>query len=75
VKIKLDENLDVRLAEPLQNAGHDATTVRSQGFSGVSDEALFTLCKEEDRIFVTLDLDFANCWLSAQMGASVNRCV
>ena len=60
MRIKLDENLDVRLAEPLRDAGHDATTVTAQGSSGLDDEALFALCKEEDRILVTLDLDFSN---------------
>ena len=45
MKIKLDENLDVRLAEPLREAGHNATTVTAQGFSGLDDEALFARCK------------------------------
>ena len=60
MKIKLDENLDIRLAEPLREAGHDATTVASQGLSGLDDRALSVICKEEGRVLVTLDLDFAN---------------
>ena len=60
MKIKLDENLDVRLTEPLREAGHDATTVTAQGFSGLDGEALLALCKEEGRILVTFDLDFSN---------------
>ena len=60
MKIKLDENLDVRLTEPLREAGHDATTVTAQGLRGVDDEALFAICKREGRILVTLDLDFTN---------------
>ncbi|MBI4307528.1 MAG: DUF5615 family PIN-like protein [Chloroflexi bacterium] len=60
MKVKLDENVDARLAEPLCTAGHDATTVAGQGIGGIDDEALFTLCKNEGRLLVTLDLGFAN---------------
>lgn len=60
MKLKLDENLDARLAATLREAGHEAATVAGQGLSGLDDEALFTLCKAEGRVLVTLDLDFAN---------------
>ncbi len=60
MRVKLDENLDVRLVELLSAVGHDATTVASQGLSGFEDEAVFALCKAEGRLLVTLDLHFAN---------------
>lgn len=60
MKLKLDENLDARLAEPLRMAGHDATTVEEQRLKSIDDDALLALCQSEDRIIVTLDLDFGN---------------
>ncbi|MBI2872405.1 MAG: DUF5615 family PIN-like protein [Chloroflexi bacterium] len=60
MKVKLDENLDARLAGQLRQAGHDAATVVSQGASGLDDEALLKLCKDEERLLVTLDVGFAN---------------
>lgn len=60
MKLKLDENLDVRLAVILRQAGHEAATVRDQGLAGIDDQALYRHCASEARILVTLDLDFAN---------------
>jgi len=60
MKLKLDENLDVRLAVILRQAGHEVATVRDQGLAGIDDQALYRHCASEARILVTLDLDFAN---------------
>lgn len=57
---KIDENLPVECAELFVAAGHDATTVLGQGHGGEKDPTLADLVKMEDRIFVTLDLDFAD---------------
>jgi len=37
MKLKLDENLDVRLASSLSQAGHEVTTVSDQGLAGIDD--------------------------------------
>ncbi|MCA9419650.1 MAG: DUF5615 family PIN-like protein [Nitrospira sp.] len=37
MKIKLDENLPVRLARTLQKPGHDTDTVSEEGLAGRSD--------------------------------------
>jgi predicted nuclease of predicted toxin-antitoxin system len=58
--LKLDENLDVRLATLLADAGHDAATVRQEGLCGARDEQVFEAARTEDRALITLDLDFAN---------------
>lgn len=58
MRIKLDENVDARLAMLLRDAGHDANTVREQGLHGMEDNALYEICKREDRLLVTLDLDY-----------------
>jgi predicted nuclease of predicted toxin-antitoxin system len=60
VKLKLDENIDARLAVVLRGAGHDAMTVREQDLHGIDDNDLYQLCSSEKRALVTLDLDFSN---------------
>jgi len=53
MKLKLDENLDVRLAAVLRRAGHEVSTVRDQGLAGVDDEGLYAHCASEARILVS----------------------
>jgi predicted nuclease of predicted toxin-antitoxin system len=60
LKFKLDENLGSRCAQLFVEAGHDCSTVLSQGPSGSGDSALIIHCRAEGRTLVTLDLDFAN---------------
>lgn len=60
LRFKLEENLPRDAAALLKNAGHDAATALAEGLGGRSDEALFNACLSEQRILVTLDLDFAD---------------
>ena len=60
MRLKLDENMDARLTVLLRQAGHDVTTIRDQGLRGMADPALDEYCISENRILVTLDLDFSN---------------
>jgi predicted nuclease of predicted toxin-antitoxin system len=60
MRLKLDENLDVRLAPWLASMGHDVETVRSEVLSGAPDEEIFTVAAREERCLVTLDLDFSD---------------
>lgn len=57
---KIDENLPIEIAELLINAGHDAKTVNDQQLKGTKDPSLIDLCKNENRILVTLDTDFSD---------------
>lgn len=41
-------------------AGHDVATVAGQQMAGATDADLLSACVAEDRVLVTLDLDFAN---------------
>lgn len=60
MRFKIDENLPVELAEELRAAGHEVATVGDQQLVGASDRHLSEACKTESRIFLTLDLDFAD---------------
>ena len=60
MRLKLDENMDARLTVLLRHAGYDVTTIRDEGLRGMADPALYEHCISENRILVTLDLDFSN---------------
>lgn len=60
MRFKIDENLPPDAAILLQNNGHDALTVWDQGLQGGPDLQIASVCQEEQRIFITLDLDFAD---------------
>lgn len=57
---KVDENLPEEAAELLLAAGHEADTVRQEGFSGVDDPFLGVLLQQEARALVTFDLEFGD---------------
>ncbi len=60
MQFKIDENLPVEVAELLQQAGHDVTTVLEQHLSGNADARIASVWQEEERALVTLDTDFAD---------------
>jgi len=60
VKFKIDENMPVEVAELLRDHGHDAMTVYEQGLAGGSDRRILDVCDAEERILMTLDIDFAD---------------
>jgi predicted nuclease of predicted toxin-antitoxin system len=60
VRFKLDENLSPSLAEMFAAAGHEAHSVAQQRLGGQPDALVIEVCSGEQRVFVTLDLDFSN---------------
>jgi len=60
VKFKLDENLPELVRESLTKLGHDTHTVAQEGLAGAQDETVLEACIAEDRILITLDLDFSD---------------
>jgi predicted nuclease of predicted toxin-antitoxin system len=60
LKFKVDENLPTEYAPILREAGFEADTVSDEKLSGADDSVLSERCRAEDRVLMTLDLDFAN---------------
>ena len=60
MKIKLDENLPVSLAEILSNLQHDVHTVADENLSGGSDREVWEAAQREERFLITQDLDFSD---------------
>ena len=60
MKFKLDENLPELVRESLSELGHDAHTVADKGLAGAPDETVLRACVAEDRVLITLDLDFSD---------------
>ena len=60
MRFKLDENLSPTIAGLLAEAGHDAATAAEQGLAGAADPDIASVCLDEGRILITLDLDFAD---------------
>ncbi|HET90028.1 MAG TPA: hypothetical protein ENN99_04695 [Chloroflexi bacterium] len=60
MEFKIDENLPVEVADLLRQVGYDAATVLEQHLEGWSDSDIASMCQEEGRVLITLDLDFAD---------------
>ncbi|HAZ60014.1 MAG TPA: hypothetical protein DCY89_00410 [Gammaproteobacteria bacterium] len=60
MRFKLDENLPRNAHSLLVGAGHDVHSASEEGLGGGTDARLIGACLAEERILVTLDLDFAD---------------
>jgi predicted nuclease of predicted toxin-antitoxin system len=60
MRFKTDENLPEEVAEALRDAGWNALSVGQQRLSGRDDAHIASVCAEEARILVTLDVGFGN---------------
>lgn len=60
MKLLLDENISYELARILKELGHDVKHVYDAGLSGKEDDKIIELAKIQKRVFITMDLDFAN---------------
>ena len=58
IRLYLDENLNPRIAEQLQQRGVDAVSVRDLGALGDEDINHLQRAKEMRRVLVTSDVDF-----------------
>jgi predicted nuclease of predicted toxin-antitoxin system len=60
MRFKTDENLPVEAADVLAQAGHDALTIHDQQMVGQPDPQVASVCQSEQRVLLTLDLDFSD---------------
>ncbi|NJM23757.1 MAG: DUF5615 family PIN-like protein [Richelia sp. SM1_7_0] len=60
MKLKLDENVDMRVLPLLQLGGQDVATVPGQNLTSAPDEEVIEVCRSEDRCLVTCDRGFSN---------------
>ena len=60
MRFKLDENLAFGLVSLLAQFGHDGDTVRDEGLGGATDTSIYVACLSEQRILLTMDLDFSD---------------
>ncbi|MEO7298315.1 MAG: DUF5615 family PIN-like protein [Verrucomicrobiota bacterium] len=60
MKFKFDENLPSDLGAVLRADGHDAHSVLDENLRGAADPSIAKVCQDEQRILITIDLDFAH---------------
>ena len=60
MNFKIDENLPFDLCALFAAHGHEAATVQEERLGGASDGKIYQVCQTEQRILVTLDLDFSD---------------
>ena len=60
LKLKIDENLPADCAVLLRNSGFEADTVADKRLAGADDNVIASRSQAEERLLVTLDLDFSN---------------
>lgn len=60
LRFKLDENLPGDAKALFEQAGHEAHTVLDESLGGAGDPLVSSAACVEERILVTLDLDFAD---------------
>lgn len=60
MRCKIDENIPVEACALFRQAGHDCESVFDERLAGCSDMRIIQACIEEDRVLLTLDMDFAD---------------
>ncbi len=60
MKVKLDENLPVRVAAIVAAHGHDVDTAVDESLAGADDPTVSAVATEADRLVLTLDRGFGD---------------
>ena len=75
-RFKLDENIPREAEALFHNAGYDCHSILSENLAGCGDGKLIDVCRQEQRVLITLDLDFSDMRLfppSAHVGIWILR--
>jgi len=62
IKFFIDENISFKVTKYLRNLGYDAVDVRDLNLKGVRNSDLLKVLIQQERIFITFDLDFSNLY-------------
>jgi len=62
-RFKIDENVPLKVVKEFELHGFDVATVYDENLQGCDDDEIMGRCKVEERILITLDLDFSNVLL------------
>ena len=68
MRFLLDMPVSVRVAERLRQLGHDAVHIRERGLQSISDEEILKIAVAENRVMVSMDLDFSQLIATRAMG-------
>ena len=67
VRFKIDENSPFSVKKILESTGdHQVDSIYHEKKTGIKDGDLLSLCLNEKRILITLDIDFSNAFLHHQ---------
>ena len=71
MRLYLDHDVDVALAERLRQGGHDVLTTREVGHAESLDEQQLAFATREERAFVTIIVEiFVGCIVSGLQGGA-----
>ncbi len=60
MNLKIDENLPSEFVDILSAAGYSSETVVQENLTGADDAVVAGICQKENRVLLTLDLDFSD---------------
>jgi predicted nuclease of predicted toxin-antitoxin system len=73
MKILVDENVPLLTAASLRNLGHDVLDVRKTSYQGISDDLLWEIAKNDERLLITTDKGFVEYRLEKHSGILIVR--
>jgi predicted nuclease of predicted toxin-antitoxin system len=73
MKICVDENIPLDTVSELINLGHDVLDIRGTPKQGISDEVLWEIVQNENRLLITTDKGFVPHRLESHHGILVVR--
>src|SRR5208283_2067604 len=59
MKMFADENLFEPIIDYLASLGHDVSSIRDSGLSGISDDEVYKRACKERQVIITMDKDFS----------------